>query len=60
MSTTGASVVTRMSLTSVAVSPASGDTEKPAPTTCATSWIVPPKKIPVARASSPSVWARIG
>src|SRR5690606_15884958 len=43
---TGASIVTRMSLTSVATSPAESETEKPAPTTCATSWIVPPMKTP--------------
>lgn len=35
--TTGASMMTRISLTSVAVSPVSFETEKPAPTTWATS-----------------------
>lgn len=38
----GAKRLTRRSLTSVAVVPAGSDIEKPASTTCATSWIVAP------------------
>ena len=38
----------------VAVSPAAGEMEKPAPTTCATSWMVAPMNTPARVASSPS------
>ena len=57
---TGASMVTRMSFTTVAVSPAVSDTENPAPTTWATSWIVPPKNTPVAASLRSSRSAAIG
>ena len=52
-STTGASIDTRISLTTVAVSPTSGPIEKPAPTTCATSWMVAPRNTPDSSAVNP-------
>ena len=58
--TTGARQETRMSLTSVEVSPAVSEIEKPAPTTCATSCTVPPMKAPAVRSSKPSDRVRIG
>ena len=60
VTTTGASIETRISLTSVAVSPVSGPMEKPAPTTCATSWMVPPRNTPESRASKWNTCASIG
>src|SRR5690625_4947345 len=59
-STTGASMVTRISFTSVAVSPVCSETEKPAPKTCATSWVVPPRKTPVAVGSRSQTWMITG
>ena len=44
----------------VAVSPATGEIAYPAPTTCATSWMVPPRKIPAARSSRPESVAITG
>ncbi len=46
--TTGSSIATRNSLVKVATLPVSSETLKPAPTTWATSWMVPPRKTPIA------------
>jgi hypothetical protein len=59
-STTGTRSATRSNLVTVAASPAVGEMVKPAPTTCATSWIVAPRNIPAVRPSNPRALAMIG
>jgi hypothetical protein len=56
----GASKLTRMILTSVAISPVSSDIEKPAPTTWATSWIVPYAQPPLHRCDEFGLSNRLG
>ncbi len=60
ISTTGTSNDTLNSLVIVAMSPDSGETAYPAPTTCATSWIVPPRKIPANLSSKPKTLTTMG
>src|SRR4051794_35725994 len=53
-STNGSIKKTRNSFTTTAVLPAVSETAYPAPTTCATSWIVAPSMTPVVCGSNPS------
>jgi len=57
---TGSSMTTRDSFTMVATFPASGENAKPAPTTCATSWMVAPMKMPAWALSKPASRAIAG
>src|SRR5262245_41208355 len=58
--TTGSISSTRNSLTTTAVLPVASDTAYPAPTTCATSWMVAPSITPVVRGSKPSAMQTSG
>ncbi|MNF95386.1 hypothetical protein D3C84_781340 [compost metagenome] len=57
---TGSSMAMRISFTTVAVSPMSCDMLYPAPTTCATSWMVAPRNTPACSGSRPSARAITG
>ena len=58
--TTGASMLTLISLTVVAISPVCLDTENPAPITCATSCIAAPRNTPIEKSSKPMKLPSIG
>ncbi|MNM95961.1 hypothetical protein D3C81_1084240 [compost metagenome] len=57
---TGRSMATRISLTTVAVSPVSVDMPYPAPTTWATSWMVAPRNTPAICGDNENQLAIIG